>query len=220
MTNKQITRRLGIAERTVKAHLTNIFTRIDVTDRTQATLWAERNLPPGRAVETVGRSALARTARAGPTRPAGPAGPATGPGVPMVVDGRRRTESPSSPWSSTEVAVVDAVVDTPSSIVVPVVTEVVDASSSSSLVVVAPPATVVEGACVEPGPDWAEGPRLSSPLWSAPSCPRFAPWSSTSRSSTEVDAPCTVVEVAASSPWSSFVVVGSGWSTIDLSMPR
>ena len=46
MANKQIARRLGIAERTVKAHLTNIFTRIDVTDRTQAALWAERNLPP------------------------------------------------------------------------------------------------------------------------------------------------------------------------------
>jgi len=46
LANKQIARRLGIAERTVKAHLTNIFTRIDVTDRTQAALWAERNLPP------------------------------------------------------------------------------------------------------------------------------------------------------------------------------
>jgi len=44
--NKQIARRLGISERTVKAHLTNIFGRIDVTDRTQAALWAERNLPP------------------------------------------------------------------------------------------------------------------------------------------------------------------------------
>ena len=46
LANKLIARRLGIAERTVKAHLTNIFTRIDVTDRTQAALWAERNLPP------------------------------------------------------------------------------------------------------------------------------------------------------------------------------
>ena len=46
LANKQIARRLGIAERTVKAHLTNIFARIDVTDRTQAALWAERNLPP------------------------------------------------------------------------------------------------------------------------------------------------------------------------------
>jgi DNA-binding NarL/FixJ family response regulator len=48
LANKQIARRLGIAERTVKAHLTNIFSRIEVTDRTQAALWAERNLPPGK----------------------------------------------------------------------------------------------------------------------------------------------------------------------------
>jgi DNA-binding NarL/FixJ family response regulator len=46
LANKQIARRLGISERTVKAHLTNVFSRIDVTDRTQAALWAERNLPP------------------------------------------------------------------------------------------------------------------------------------------------------------------------------
>jgi len=30
----------------VKAHLTNIFARIEVSDRTQAALWAERNLHP------------------------------------------------------------------------------------------------------------------------------------------------------------------------------
>ena len=40
--NKQIARRLDISEKTVKAHLTNIFLRIGVTDRTQAALWAER----------------------------------------------------------------------------------------------------------------------------------------------------------------------------------
>ena len=45
LANKAIARRLGITERTVKAHLTNIFARIGVTDRTQAALWAERNLP-------------------------------------------------------------------------------------------------------------------------------------------------------------------------------
>jgi DNA-binding NarL/FixJ family response regulator len=44
LANKQIGRRLGIAERTVKAHLTNIFGRIGVTDRTQAALWAQENL--------------------------------------------------------------------------------------------------------------------------------------------------------------------------------
>lgn len=41
--NKLIARRLEISEKTVKAHLTNIFRVIGVTDRTQAALWAERN---------------------------------------------------------------------------------------------------------------------------------------------------------------------------------
>jgi DNA-binding NarL/FixJ family response regulator len=40
--NKAIARRLGISERTVKAHLTSIFHRLGVTDRTQAALWAQR----------------------------------------------------------------------------------------------------------------------------------------------------------------------------------
>jgi len=44
LANKQIGRRLGISERTVKAHLTSVFQRIGVVDRTQAALWAERNL--------------------------------------------------------------------------------------------------------------------------------------------------------------------------------
>ncbi len=42
MANKLIARRLGISEKTVKAHLTRIFRVLDVTDRTQAALWAER----------------------------------------------------------------------------------------------------------------------------------------------------------------------------------
>jgi DNA-binding NarL/FixJ family response regulator len=42
--NKLIARNLGISEKTVKAHLTNIFHRIGVTDRTQAALWAQSNL--------------------------------------------------------------------------------------------------------------------------------------------------------------------------------
>jgi DNA-binding NarL/FixJ family response regulator len=46
LANKQIARRLGITERTVKAHLTSTFQRIGVSDRTQAALWAERNLAP------------------------------------------------------------------------------------------------------------------------------------------------------------------------------
>ena len=56
MANKQIARTLGIAERTVKAHLTSVFTQIGVTDRTSAALWAHRRglvgsppkQPPGR----------------------------------------------------------------------------------------------------------------------------------------------------------------------------
>lgn len=43
LANKQIARRLGITERTVKAHLTSVFQRIGVADRTQAALWAQRH---------------------------------------------------------------------------------------------------------------------------------------------------------------------------------
>jgi DNA-binding NarL/FixJ family response regulator len=43
LSNKLIAHRLEISEKTVKAHLTNIFQRIGVTDRTQAALWAERH---------------------------------------------------------------------------------------------------------------------------------------------------------------------------------
>ena len=42
LANKQIARRLGISERTVKTHLTSTFARIGASDRTQAALWAER----------------------------------------------------------------------------------------------------------------------------------------------------------------------------------
>lgn len=45
--NKSIARRLGISERTVKAHLTHIFQRLGLTDRTQAAIWAERHLDEG-----------------------------------------------------------------------------------------------------------------------------------------------------------------------------
>jgi DNA-binding NarL/FixJ family response regulator len=40
--NKLIALRLGISEKTVKAHLTRVFAQIGVTDRTQAALWAQR----------------------------------------------------------------------------------------------------------------------------------------------------------------------------------
>ena len=43
LANKQIAKRLEISERTVKAHLTSAFSRIGVSDRTQAALWAQRN---------------------------------------------------------------------------------------------------------------------------------------------------------------------------------
>ncbi|MDH4112569.1 MAG: response regulator transcription factor [Actinomycetota bacterium] len=46
LANKQIARRLGISEKTVKGHLTRIFHAIGVTDRTQAALWAERHEIP------------------------------------------------------------------------------------------------------------------------------------------------------------------------------
>ena len=46
LANKQIGRQLGISERTVKAHLTKIFSTLGVADRTQAALWAAEHLPP------------------------------------------------------------------------------------------------------------------------------------------------------------------------------
>ncbi len=44
--NKQIAHALGISEKTVKTHCSRLFQRIGVADRTQAAVWAERNLPP------------------------------------------------------------------------------------------------------------------------------------------------------------------------------
>lgn len=41
--NKLIALRLQISEKTVKSHLTRIFRELNVTDRTQAALWAERH---------------------------------------------------------------------------------------------------------------------------------------------------------------------------------
>ncbi|TCC52288.1 response regulator transcription factor [Kribbella capetownensis] len=46
--NRAIAQRLGISERTVKAHVTSIFHRLGVSDRTQAALWAQRH--PGHAL--------------------------------------------------------------------------------------------------------------------------------------------------------------------------
>jgi DNA-binding NarL/FixJ family response regulator len=44
--NRLIGRRLDISEKTVKAHLTQIYAALGVADRVQATLWAQENLPP------------------------------------------------------------------------------------------------------------------------------------------------------------------------------
>ncbi len=41
--NKEIATNLGISERTVKNHISNIFKKIDVADRTQAAVFAIRN---------------------------------------------------------------------------------------------------------------------------------------------------------------------------------
>lgn len=41
--NKTVARRLGISEKTVKAHLTRVFTVLGVNDRTSAALWAQRH---------------------------------------------------------------------------------------------------------------------------------------------------------------------------------
>ena len=68
LANKQIARKLGISERTVKAHLTKIFQTLGVTDRTQAALWAAEHLTdeprrrgrPAR-VDPAGRSPCPRT---------------------------------------------------------------------------------------------------------------------------------------------------------------
>jgi DNA-binding NarL/FixJ family response regulator len=46
MANKQIARVLGIAERTVKVHLTSVFRHLGVGDRTSAAIWARDHLLP------------------------------------------------------------------------------------------------------------------------------------------------------------------------------
>lgn len=43
MSNKEIANNLNISERTVKNHISNIFKKIDVSDRTQAAVFAIRN---------------------------------------------------------------------------------------------------------------------------------------------------------------------------------
>ncbi len=53
MPNKRIAMSLEISEKTVKAHLTRVYERIGVSDRTQAALWAQRQgIGPGAAQGT------------------------------------------------------------------------------------------------------------------------------------------------------------------------
>ncbi len=57
--NKQIARALGISDKTVKSHCGRLFQRIGVTDRTQAAIWALKNLdvnssPSGQRLPTAG----------------------------------------------------------------------------------------------------------------------------------------------------------------------
>jgi DNA-binding NarL/FixJ family response regulator len=46
LANKQIAQTLNIAERTVKAHLGNVYRHIGVVDRTSAAMWARDHLGP------------------------------------------------------------------------------------------------------------------------------------------------------------------------------
>lgn len=46
LANKQIARRLGISEKTVKTHLTHVFERLGVQSRTEAALWARERQGP------------------------------------------------------------------------------------------------------------------------------------------------------------------------------
>jgi DNA-binding NarL/FixJ family response regulator len=50
-TNQQIATRLGVAERTARTHVSNILTKLGLSSRTQAALWAAENglFKPGEA---------------------------------------------------------------------------------------------------------------------------------------------------------------------------
>jgi DNA-binding NarL/FixJ family response regulator len=43
LSNQKIAARLGISEKTVKAHLTSVFRQLGVEDRTQAAVWARQH---------------------------------------------------------------------------------------------------------------------------------------------------------------------------------
>ena len=113
LANKQIGRRLGISERTVKAHLGRVFRQLGVADRTSAALWAHDHLPD----RVVGRSGSVEPGhedrRAGREHAADPAPPAPGAvvvgrplrlvqvGEPEAARASAPTQSPRVRWCST-----------------------------------------------------------------------------------------------------------------------
>jgi two-component system, NarL family, response regulator LiaR len=63
LANKRIAQELGIAERTVKAHVSSILAKLGLTDRTQAALYAVREQLVPIAEDELGRSADADAKR-------------------------------------------------------------------------------------------------------------------------------------------------------------
>jgi DNA-binding NarL/FixJ family response regulator len=62
--NAQVGRMLWVTEQTVKFHLSNIYRKLDVSNRTEASRWAQvRNLLPAAAVADVPAAALSAAAR-------------------------------------------------------------------------------------------------------------------------------------------------------------
>src|SRR5690606_6905955 len=60
--NREIARALVLSERTVKTHVSNILMKLDLSDRTQAALWAVRHGVTGRpATPPTGRTVPLRS---------------------------------------------------------------------------------------------------------------------------------------------------------------
>ena len=71
LANKQIAQRLWVTPKTIKFHLSNVFRKLDVSNRTEATRQAQRL-----GLLQVGGSAAADSDRAAPGRPRGAGRPA------------------------------------------------------------------------------------------------------------------------------------------------
>jgi DNA-binding NarL/FixJ family response regulator len=54
LSNAELARRLWVTEQTVKFHLSNVYRKLDVSNRTEASRWAHVNglLPPARSLQT------------------------------------------------------------------------------------------------------------------------------------------------------------------------